>query len=551
MNDRNDYTKLENLLSIINRTLGQPGCKVDSNWFDALDIRQDENGKYSTRSLRLTNSGRDDMDKVDDSEDVIIEYILHELARSQSFHFKEPEKYLEFDATEKEGFASYVDLFDELYEAAYGKKPDLSVYNNYGISVPPLENEDTIVFTGHVPERMIFESRGMTEDEYLRYLFEEETGQKFDPERYEIVKNYDAEDDGYDNPISTFSVVEHSNRKEFEPEKPGPEEPEKPGPEEPEKPGPEEPEKPGPEEPEKPGPEEPEKLGSEEPEKPGPEEPEKPGPEEPEKPGPEEPEKPEPDPGPVSDEEEVVVKTTPWQWVKDHKKQILIVLGLAAMAVSLYLVVTHLMPMLIAANNAQMVSNSLAIMSKNAAQWHGAAPAVKAALHSSSEALAANVSAMTGLDTIFTSSTGVWTIGGKTLAEATTAAATAATKTAAAASGLTTGALATGLGGLGGLGAGLLLKESSEKYKEMVGKITKIREQIETMSDAEFAMAVKGLLDEAESKELSNSERKELQRKLRRVVQKRKKIHNKKYDPLADMVAEEGKEEVESAAKGR
>ena len=254
----------------------------------------------------------------------------------------------------------------------------------------------------------------------------------------------------------------------------------------------------------------------------------------------------EPDSGATSDLDELVVKTTPWQWVKDHKKQILIVLGLAAMAVSLYLVVTHLMPALIAANNAQMVSNSLAVMSKNAAQWHGAAPAIKAALHSSSEALAANVTSMTGLQTVFTNATGVWTIGGQSLGTAATAAAEAATKTAALVKGFTGASLATGLGGIGALGVGLLSRNKSNMYKEYVARIAHLRENMESMSNQNFTNELRRLLESIETSNLSNSEKVSLQKKLSNMINRRRKLLARNND-LIDMI-ENQKEEAEETA---
>ncbi|MBQ6323532.1 MAG: hypothetical protein IJI22_01730, partial [Bacilli bacterium] len=220
--------------------------------------------------------------------------------------------------------------------------------------------------------------------------------------------------------------------------------------------------------------------------------------------------------------------------------------GLAAMAVSLYLVVTHLMPALIAANNAQMVSNSLAVMSKNAAQWHGAAPAIKAALHSSSEALAANVTSMTGLQTAFTNATGVWTIGGQSLGAATTAAAEAATKTAALVKGFTGASLATGLGGIGALGVGLLSRNKSNMYKEYVARIAHLRENMESMSNQNFTNELRRLLESIETSNLSNSEKVSLQKKLSNMINRRRKLLARNND-LIDMI-ENQKEEAEETA---
>jgi predicted nucleic acid-binding Zn-ribbon protein len=93
--------------------------------------------------------------------------------------------------------------------------------------------EEVPVFDDYVPERPIFESRGMTQEEYIAWWFEQQTKIKFDPAIHEIRYNNDAYDDGYDNPISTYTIIEKRKQivkkrvpKKPDPQKPDPQEPE-------------------------------------------------------------------------------------------------------------------------------------------------------------------------------------------------------------------------------------------------------------------------------------------------------------------------------------
>lgn len=66
------------------------------------------------------------------------------------------------------------------------------------------------IYEGYILEHMTPEQQ-----------FEQATGLKFDPEKYEVVYGNDAYDDGYDNPISTFKVVPiEAAKKEKKEEKP-------------------------------------------------------------------------------------------------------------------------------------------------------------------------------------------------------------------------------------------------------------------------------------------------------------------------------------------
>ena len=69
------------------------------------------------------------------------------------------------------------------------------------------EQRERVVFRDFVPEEEQYTSRGLTKEEFIIRRYEEATGNKFDPETYEIVEENNAFDDGYDNPLSTYVVI--------------------------------------------------------------------------------------------------------------------------------------------------------------------------------------------------------------------------------------------------------------------------------------------------------------------------------------------------------
>lgn len=162
-----------------------------------------------------------------------------------------------------------------------------------------------------------------------------------------------------------------------------------------------------------------------------------------------------------------VVKTDVWQWIKEHKKQILIALGLTAIAVSIIVLVTQLLPAIVAAAQASQTAGMFSQMILNAKAWHTAIASERIALHGANIALANQITMLTGMSNVFNTATGVWTIGGNVLASAATQASLVAGRAATLVSSLKIGTLIPALGGLGLVGTGLLLKdkvtESSKK----------------------------------------------------------------------------------------
>lgn len=224
-------------------------------------------------------------------------------------------------------------------------------------------------------------------------------------------------------------------------------------------------------------------------------------------------------PTPPEEEGEIeVTKMTPWEWIKAHKKQILIGLGLAAIAVAIIVFVSHVIPAIAAVNEANVLNTMLA----NGHNWFGASNVVQQQLHAHNITLAKSL----GIgQSAFNNITGAWTIGGKTLAEA---AGLATSKASALLSALpTVGGLTIGtsLAGLTSIGIGVFSKERSDEYKKFYSRIKKLKENMEKMDPNEFHLELAKLENEiCDSKKLSKFESKLLLIKLSSVAKKRKKI---------------------------
>ena len=230
---------------------------------------------------------------------------------------------------------------------------------------------------------------------------------------------------------------------------------------------------------------------------------------------------------PIYDEEPVkVVGSRAWQWVKEHKKQILIALGLTAIAVSVVVLATQVLPALVAANNAAQTAGLLSQMATNGSLWQAASIGEQAALHGANIALANQVTAVSGMANSFNAASGAWTIGGQTLAAAANTAAVAATKAAGTAAVLQGLGITTGLGGVGLVGAGLL-RNPSKEYKTISGAIKNLKAKCELIEEVEFQSIAEQIDSKiTNSNELSAIERKILLKKFASVLRKRSKYNS-------------------------
>lgn len=249
----------------------------------------------------------------------------------------------------------------------------------------------------------------------------------------------------------------------------------------------------------------------------------------------------------IEDEEPVkVVKTTPWQWVKEHKKQILIALGLTALAVSAIVLVTQVLPAIVAAQQAAQTAGLFTQMAANGSAWATASAAEQAALHGANTALANIISSTTGAVSSFNTATGVWTIGGKVFGDAAAAAGLAAVKAQGALSALQGITLATGLGGLGAIGAGVLLPKRSETYKKINAKLKDLKTN-KYMNEDEFNNIITSVSNEIlSSNELSEKEQQILLKSLKAIIRNRNKnvVVDVNIEKDNEVLEEQPKEEV-------
>ncbi len=220
----------------------------------------------------------------------------------------------------------------------------------------------------------------------------------------------------------------------------------------------------------------------------------------------------------TKDEEPVkVVKTTPWQWIKDHKKQILIALGITALAVSAAVVFTQLLPALMAAKQATFTSGLISQMLANSNAWHLASAAEKAALHAANTTLFN----LTGMSGAFNGLSGAWTLGGHGLAGAAKIASLAAFKAQSAAVAAQNLVTAAGIGGLGLIGAGLFIPNRSAEYKSTITEIKDLKSKIGITSSEEINQGILKIEnDVTSSKTLSNAEKKVLLKRLKSLAKK-------------------------------
>lgn len=219
-----------------------------------------------------------------------------------------------------------------------------------------------------------------------------------------------------------------------------------------------------------------------------------------------------------------VVAKKSWKWVKDHKKQILITLGLAAVTVSMIVVINQLIPAIMAAAKASQVSSLATSMLNNASLWHTASVGEQVALHGANTGLSSVISTLTGKGALFDAISGSWTVGGGTLGEFAIDAAAKASAAMAKVSSISSTALGFGIGGIGltGIGAIISNKNRSSKYVEYKNQIKTIRDKIDvsTYDDIligvlpDVAITTKGV---EEDMELSNDERKILLAKLQKI----------------------------------
>lgn len=214
-----------------------------------------------------------------------------------------------------------------------------------------------------------------------------------------------------------------------------------------------------------------------------------------------------------------VIGSRAWQWTKDHKKEILIALGLAAIGVSVVVALTQLLPAYAAATQAtqvaafaqEMVANSALHLTSNATE--------KVALHAANRSIANIITGITGMANNFNTTTYAWTFAGQPIADfVTTSVANAAAATAKVSS-LTNISTFAGLGGLGTIGAGLILPKRSQEFKNYKEHVNELVDTASTRTNEEQLQAIQNLSNKVLlSETLEQNEKMIIFRKLQKAI---------------------------------
>lgn len=217
-----------------------------------------------------------------------------------------------------------------------------------------------------------------------------------------------------------------------------------------------------------------------------------------------------------------------WNWVKKNKKKIIIALGITAITVAVVMLFAQLMPAITALSQAQQLSAITGTMVNNAASWHGASAAGKAALHLANEGLAKSVMSLTGKTALFNSSTGIWTFAGTELANLAATATTAVTAQVAKVAAISKTAAILGVGGLGVSGLGMLAsRKKGNKKSEPVSRVDNTIEQTNTESNEKASTVEQTNVNTENREEVKASE------------QVNTNTENKRFGDIADSLVEQ------------
>ena len=234
---------------------------------------------------------------------------------------------------------------------------------------------------------------------------------------------------------------------------------------------------------------------------------------------------------PVGNKIKVVAKKS-WEWIKTHKKQILIAAGITALVVASIIAFQALIPAITSMMESSYISTLSTSMVNNGILWHSSVAAEQAALHAANQAGASIINVITGASTSFDAVTGVWTIGGQSLASFASAAAETAAVASAKVASLTALTQGTVIGGLGLTGLGLILpnEKKSAEYKEIDKVIKNISRNIDNFQEEDVINQCNMIINYIHtSVHLSDKEKQVLLKKVERILKKlQKKAKNGK-----------------------
>ncbi len=216
---------------------------------------------------------------------------------------------------------------------------------------------------------------------------------------------------------------------------------------------------------------------------------------------------------PVGPKIKVVARRT-CKWLNNHKKEILIAIGITALIVATIMAFNALIPAIGTMLETSKISLLSSAMVHNASLWGEAVASEQIALHSANTALASIIETISGTQAIYTPASGIWTIGGTELtsfAASALAQAEVATSTVTA---LSSTVLGLGIGGLSLTGLGALLKKESKDYHELNNLITKLEKNQNQLSSEKLLYFINRLDNIKNSKQLSEKEKNTIANKL-------------------------------------
>lgn len=215
-----------------------------------------------------------------------------------------------------------------------------------------------------------------------------------------------------------------------------------------------------------------------------------------------------------------VVAKKAWTWTKNHKKQILIAIGISLLIVTAIIALQGILPSIPALTQASNISTTCSCMLNNASLMNGVAAAQQASLQGANTILASTLQNLTGSSVVLNGA-GTWSVGGQSLA--TFAAKAAADYNALLAPMIKMGNVATalGLGGIASVAGGILLpnKEKSSGFKNINKKINDLFESVSSLERNDAYLKCKDiLLLTKQSPTMSEAEKKIIIKKVKKCL---------------------------------
>ena len=226
-----------------------------------------------------------------------------------------------------------------------------------------------------------------------------------------------------------------------------------------------------------------------------------------------------------------VVAKKAWTWTKNHKKQILIAIGISLLIVTAIIALQGILPSIPALTQASNISTTCSCMLNNASLMNGVAAAQHASLQGANTILASTLQNLTGSSVVLNSA-GTWSVGGQSLA--TFAAKAAADYNAILAPIIKMGNAATilGLGGVASIAGGLLLNKKSSGFKNINNRLNSIFDSIDTLKRNDTYLKCKEiLLLTKQSPTMSEAEKEIIIKKVKKCLKEADEKELKKAKP--------------------